>query len=212
MPQGPWVCVHCIRARMPCNACGRRRIHSTCMHIMRSCSRNRILHRTTPRGIPYDDAAWIPSPVGWGNLVDCGFLRRAAKDRRLLLHVLRARLELARLLPCRVGYHGVWDPYHAYHGTRRPMPCGTPCHASHHAVWDTMSCEIPCLVACHAWWHATPCQVARHAMPGGTPRHAWWHAMPGCMSCQTRHDAVQDACISDIVPGYAPCHVVCRAM
>jgi hypothetical protein len=156
LPQGPWVCVHCIRARMPCNACVRRRIHSTCMHIRRSCSRNHILSRTTPRGIPYDDAAWIPSPVGWGDLVDCGFLRRAAKDRRLLLHVLRARLELARLLPCRVGYHVVWDTIPCL-----TMPRGVPCHAGHramrvHAAWDTVSCEIPCLVACHAWWHATP--------------------------------------------------------
>ena len=112
-----------------------RRIHSTCMHIRRSCSRNHILHRTTPRGIPYDDAAWIPSPVGWGNLVDCGFLRRAAKDRRLLLHVLRARLELARLLPCRVGYHVVWDT----------IPC-LPCHAASRTLRDTVPRESPCRV------------------------------------------------------------------
>jgi hypothetical protein len=43
--------------------------------------------------------------------------------------------------------------------------------------------------------------------------------MPGGMPCQTRHDAVQDACISDIIPCgirampcSMPCHVVCRAV
>ena len=122
------------RARPAC-ACARRRIHSTCMHTMRSCSRGHILHRTIPRGIPYDDDAWIPSPVGWGDLVDRGFLRRAAKDRRLLLHVLRARLELARLLPCRVGYHVVWDT----------IPC-LPWHAASHAMRDTVPRESPCRV------------------------------------------------------------------
>ena len=187
LPQGPWVCVHCIRARMPCNACVRRRIHSTCMHIRRSCSRNHILSRTTPRGIPYDDAAWIPSPVGWGDLVDCGFLRRAAKDRRLLLHVLRARLELARLLPCRVGYHVVWDT----------IPC-LPWHAASHAMRDTVPCESPCRVG----YRETPCLVACHDM--------------SCLvTCHAKRDTM--LCRMPVFgisyrAGYAPCHVVCRAM
>ena len=70
----------------------------------------------------------------------------------------------------RVSYHVVWDimscgiPYHAYHATRRPVPCGTPCHASHHAAWDTVPCATPCLVACYAMSCLVTCHAKRDTM------------------------------------------------
>ena len=35
-------------------------------------------------------------------------------------------------IPCRVGYHAVWDT----------MPCGIPCRVGYHVVWETKSVRL----------------------------------------------------------------------